>query len=193
MFVRNRGISRAQMPLAPSIYAINMQSDSTSSKNTLMLVPFTLGDLRMALSLDAVTQILRSVAVTALPNAPSIVSGVVDIHGAIVPVIDLRRRFRMPERAIEPTDQLLVARMSPAGRSDGEQMTVALLVDSTDSVVEVVREEIVRADSIVAELEHVAGVVRLANGLILIHDLDRCLSLDEVKALDRALESERNA
>lgn len=160
---------------------------------TVMLVPFVLGDLRMALYLKVVTRVLQSVSVSPLPNAPSIVAGIVDIHGSLVPAINLRKRFRLPNRAIEPTDYMVIAEMTPIDPSRRVNRTVALLADSVGSVVEVKQEDVVPAGSIVPGLRHVAGVAQLPNGLLLIHDLDQCLSLPESRALDMALESMRDA
>lgn len=73
------------------------------------LIIFTLDDQRYALPLPAVDRVVRMVAIIPLPNAPDIVLGVVNFQGRVIPVIDVRRRFRLPEREIALTDQLLVA------------------------------------------------------------------------------------
>ena len=62
------------------------------------IVVFTLDEQRYALHLLAVERVVRAVEVTALPEAPEIVLGVVNVKGRIVPVINVRRRFRLPER-----------------------------------------------------------------------------------------------
>jgi purine-binding chemotaxis protein CheW len=64
-----------------------------------------------------------------------------------------------------------------------------LVVDAVTGVLEYSGREAVGARDIVPGMEYVEGVVKLADGLVLIHDLDRFLSLDEVTALDRAIES----
>ena len=62
------------------------------------IVVFALDEQRYALHLLAVERVVRAVEVTALPEAPEIVLGVVNVKGRIVPVINVRRRFRLPER-----------------------------------------------------------------------------------------------
>ena len=142
---------------------------------------FILGDQRYALPLSAVERVVRVVEVTPLPQAPDIVLGVVNVQGRVVPVVNLRRRFRLPERAIALTDQLVIAHTT--------RRPVALVVDAVTGVLEYSGREAVGARDIVPGMEYVEGVVKLADGLVLIHDLDRFLSLDEVTALDRAIES----
>jgi purine-binding chemotaxis protein CheW len=142
---------------------------------------FTLGDQRYALPLSAVERVVRVVEVTPLPQAPDIVLGVVNVQGRVIPVVNPRRRFRLPERDIALSDQLVIAHTT--------RRPVALVVDAVTGVLEYSGREAVGARDIVPGMEYVEGVVKLADGLVLIHDLDRFLSLDEVTALDRAIES----
>jgi len=103
------------------------------------------------------------------------------VKGNIVPVYDLRRRFHLPEREIELADQLMIARTA--------RQTVALLVDSVDGVIEIAEEDIAAASGIFPDIEYVQGVVRLQDGLVLIHDLEQFLSAEEERTLDEALKS----
>ena len=146
---------------------------------TNRLVVFTLGDRRYGLPLSAVDRIVRVVDVISLPKAPNIVLGVVNVQGRIIPVINVRRRFHLPDREIILTDQMVIARTT--------RRSVALVVDSVDGVVEYSKLEAVAAQDVLPGLEYVEGVMKLDDELILIHDLDRFLSLEEEAALDRAL------
>ena len=149
---------------------------------TRQLVVFRLEELRYALPLDAVERIVRAVEVTPLPQAPPIVLGAIDVQGRVLPVLNVRRRFQLPERKIAPADQFLIAHTA--------QRTVTLLIDEAQGVIERPVAAIVDAADIVPGLEHLQGVVQLEDGLVLIHDLERFLSLDEACALDEALNRE---
>jgi purine-binding chemotaxis protein CheW len=63
------------------------------------LVVFTLGQQRYGLPLSSVERAARIVEITPLPNAPEIVLGVINVQGRLMPVVNLRHRFRLPERA----------------------------------------------------------------------------------------------
>jgi purine-binding chemotaxis protein CheW len=147
----------------------------------MQLVLFALDEQRYALALASVQRAVRVVNVTPLPKAPPSVLGIINVKGDVVPVYDLRRRFHLPEREIELADQLIIATTS--------RQTVALLVDSVSGVFEVAEEEITSANKILLEMEYVHGVVKLPDGLVLIHDLDRFLSPAEERSLDQALKS----
>lgn len=144
------------------------------------LVVFRLDQLRIALPLAAVERIVRAVAVTALPGAPAIVLGVIDVEGHVLPVLNLRRRFLVPEREVSPADQFLIARTA--------RRAVALVIDEAQGVVERGQSAFIDSDRIVPGLEQFQGVVKLDDGLVLIHDLEKFLSLDEARTLDEAME-----
>ena len=143
------------------------------------VVVFALGDQRYGLPLHAVERVVRMVDVTPLPRAPDIVLGVVNVQGRVIPVVNPRRRFRLPERDISLTEQLVIAHAT--------RRPVALVVDAVSGVLEYSADEAVGARDIAPGIEHVKGVVKLADGLLLIHDLDKFLSLDEEQALDGAV------
>jgi purine-binding chemotaxis protein CheW len=145
----------------------------------LKLVVFTLDDQRYALHLSAVERIVRAVEVTPLPKAPEIVIGVINVQGRIIPVFNMRKRFRLPEHEIELSDQFIIAHTA--------KRTVALVADGVKDIIDRSDQEIISAEEIVPGLEYVKGVVKLEDGLVLIHDLDTFLSLKEEIALDKAL------
>ncbi len=72
------------------------------------LVVFTLEEQRYALYLSAVERIVRIVEITPLPKALEIVFGVINVQGQVVPVVDIRKRFRLPEREMSLSDQLIM-------------------------------------------------------------------------------------
>ena len=147
--------------------------------DSVFLVIFRLAERFFALHLDAVERAVRVVDVTPLPGAPDIVLGAVDVEGRMVPVLNVRRRFGMPVREIELTDQLLLARCS--------SRAVALLVESVAGVARRPRSEIVRVETVEPRTEYVEGILQLEDGMVLIHDLERFLSLDEQQVLATAI------
>jgi purine-binding chemotaxis protein CheW len=148
------------------------------------LVVFTLDDQRYALYLHAVERVIRSVEITPLPKAPDIVLGVVNIQGRVIPVVDIRKRFRLPEREINLSDQLIIASTS--------KRPVALLTDAVNAVIEQSGKRTITSEDIMPGIKYIEGVVKLEDGLILIHDLDKFLSLEEEKALDEIMNNLRD-
>lgn len=142
-------------------------------------VIFTLDAGRYALDLDVVERVVPAMEVTPLPNAPDIVLGVFNLQGRIIPLMNTRSRLGRPEREMAVSDHLIVA--WSAGRR------IALLVDDTTGMIERAAHEIVRADAILPDLPQVSGVIRLPDGIVLIHDLARFLSLEEASKLDAVM------
>lgn len=140
---------------------------------------FYLGPERYALEVDAVQSVVRAVEITPLPRAPDSVTGIINVRGQVVPVFNLRRRFRLPEREMQLDDHIILARTRRRG--------VALVVDAVGGVVEGAADDTVPAHAVLPGTEYVAGVVKRPDGLILIHDLNTFLSLDEEQALEAAL------
>ena len=145
----------------------------------IQLLAFGMAQQRYALPLAAVERVVRAVEITPLPKAPPMVLGIVNIGGHIVPVFNVRSRFRLPERDMDLRDQLILGQT--------EHRMVALVVDEVSAVMERAESEVITAQEILPGLEYVQGVAKLEDGMILIHDLDKFLSSEEEAILDRAL------
>jgi len=143
------------------------------------IVVFILEAMRYALRLSSVERIVRIVEISALPKAPEIVLGIVNLRGEIIPVINIRKRFRLAERDLALSSHLLIARTT--------HRRVALAVDSVIGVIEGSSENTTAGENILPRMDYVQGVVRLGDGLVLIHDLDTFLSLEEENTLELAM------
>jgi purine-binding chemotaxis protein CheW len=143
-------------------------------------VVFCLDAGRYALPLQSVERIVRAVQVTSLPQAPAVVLGVIDVAGRVLPVFNVRQRFGLPERDIEPADQFLIART--------HERTVVLAVDAVSGVFEQAAASTMEAASLPPGLAHIRGVMQITDELVLIHDLEAFLSPAEALALDAVME-----
>ena len=147
----------------------------------MQLIVFTLERQQYALQLSAVDKVVRAVEISPLPKAPEIVNGVVNVRGRIMPVINVRRRFYLPEREIALTDQFIIAHTA--------RRPVCLVVDAIIAVSEYPEQSMAGAESILPGLEYIEGIVKFQDGLVFIHDLGNFLSLEEEASLDQALET----
>ncbi len=149
------------------------------SSSTNKFIVFILNSWRVALPLPKVERVMRIVEIAYLPNAPEIVTGIINIHGRIIPMVDVRKRFRLPQRAAKLTDHIIIANTS--------KRTVGLVVDEVDNVGEYQPEELVTTEQILPGIEHIEGIAKTRDGLIVIYDIDRFLSLEEEKKLNEAI------
>ena len=146
----------------------------------LELVIFMLDRQPYAVELATVHRVVYAAEVTPLPHAPPVILGVINVYGQLMAVVNLRRRFGLPEREIDLSDQFVIV--------DTPTRRVALVVDAVIGIRTVPRQNILAGNEISAELHHVQGIAKVADDMIFIQDLDRCLSLQEEKILDDALE-----
>jgi purine-binding chemotaxis protein CheW len=143
------------------------------------LLSFEVGNNRFALPAERVREVARAVAIAVLPKAPPIVEGIINFRGTLVPVLDIRQRFGLPPVPLAPEQHLILAH---AGRR-----LVALRVDRALDLVVVDEDVIESAAGVAPGTEHVAGVAKLADGLLVIYDLEGFLSLEEAGQVDAAV------
>ena len=156
-----------------------MIKEGSAIEKLSQLVVFALDEGLYALDLRIVERIVNAVEITLLPESPDIVLGIINYHGRIIPAVNIRRRFHLPEREIQITSRLIIA--------DLLKRTVALVVDEVVGVVETPEEKIVKADSVLTGMDYIQGVMKMEDSMVLIHDLNKFLSLEEEKILDTAI------
>ncbi len=144
---------------------------------------FYLDDDRYALPLSTVQRVVRAVEVTPLPKAPDVVSGIINVAGEVTPVFNIRKRFGKTCRDLDPADTLVLARTS--------KRTVGVSVDRVQFVIRIDRESWTEPEQILSGIGYLAGVARLPDGMVLIHDLETFLSPSEDRQLDEALRDEK--
>jgi len=145
---------------------------------TTQLLTFELSRQRYGIPLRDVSEVVRAVSLAPLPKAPPIVEGVINLPGTIVPVLDIRARFKLPSKAIAPADHLVIAR--------AKHRLVAVRVERALGLVRLTTREVDDLASLAPTSEYVAGAAKLPDGIGLIHDLATFLSAAEDEALSDA-------
>jgi len=149
-------------------------------KETMPVVVVEVERHRCALPGDLVDRVVRAAEPSPLPDAPPHVEGVVNVHGTVVPVVDLRARLGLPRREMEPEDQLVLV------RSRGR--LVALRVDHAVDLVELDREAVAAPDAMTGSGATVSGLVALPDGILLVHDVDAFLTDADAEAIAALVE-----
>ena len=132
-------------------------------------VVFTIDRHRFALRLSDVRRVVRMVELTAVPEAPAFIAGMINVQGELLPVVNTRRRFRLRERDATVNDQLIIA--TARGR------TGALIADSVIGVIEECEESMTATGNVVPGVELVDGMLKTEDGIVLLQDPD-VLGLD---------------
>ena len=147
------------------------QEDSEKSAGEIIhhLVTFNLGREEYGVEIGCVQEIIRATDITPVPGAPGHVRGVINLRGKIIPVVDLRKRFALPEAEAGDAQRIVVVEL-------GEKR-LGMLVDSVSQVIKVpaaIVEEIPEEATTLAE-NFIKGIGKLENRLIIILDLNNSL------------------
>lgn len=131
------------------------------------LVIFTIDENQYAIDLFIIQSVIRAAAVTPLLDAPDIIAGLINIKGKILPVINMRHLFNLPEKDIEPEHQFIIVNTS--------WQTVAIWVDFVLDVKVLSGQEIVQKNQILPDAIQFDGAVICHDGMVLIYDFERML------------------
>jgi purine-binding chemotaxis protein CheW len=145
------------------------------AEGTDQIVTFLIKDQRFGIRLSEIKQIIRAVEITSIPNALSTICGIIDIHGVVVPVMNLHVRTGLGDRPTKISDRFIITSAS--------SRVVALRVDEINEIIYNADEYFVNAETISSELD-IHGIIRSKDGLILIYDLETFLTGDEIFFLD---------
>lgn len=148
----------------------------------VQLISFSIGSERFGVQILVIQEIIMMSAITEIPNSPDFVEGVINLRGNIIPVLDLRKRLRLRggQRAggTKPGTRILVVEI--------EDSVTGFIVDSVAKVITVPASKISPPPDIVmagVQSQYISGVVHLDEGILIILDFKRILSLEEKDAL----------
>ena len=153
--------------------------DAAPTTRELQLVCFRMGGEEFGLSIMRIREIIRPLRIARVPRAPSFVEGVINLRGAILPVIDLRVRLGLPREADERRARFLVVGI---GRS-----LAVFVVDEVREVIRASREAVLPAPSIVrgVDASYLLGVLPIGDRLVMLLHPERVLSAAEAAELSR--------
>jgi purine-binding chemotaxis protein CheW len=153
--------------------------DAAPPTTEFQLICFRMGGEEFGLSITRVREIVRPLRIARVPRAPSFVEGVINLRGAILPVIDLRVRFGLPREADERRARFLVVGIGPS--------LAVFVVDEVTAVIRAPREAVLPAPSIVRGIDasYLLGVLPLGDRLVMLLHPERVLSAAETAELGR--------
>jgi purine-binding chemotaxis protein CheW len=120
--------------------------------------------------------------VTALPNTPSYVKGVINLRGTIVPIIDLRQRFGLESIPYGPTTVVVVLKVV----HDSGSRIMGLVVDAVSDVYNVSNEELKPPPQFgsMMHTNYIKGLATVNERMLIVLDIDRLLNTGELAATD---------
>ncbi len=156
---------------------------------SLQYLTFRLGEEVFAIEVTRTREVLDYSIVTRVPQTPQFVLGVINLRGSVVPVIDLRLKFGLPQ--IEKTVNSCIIVMQI--EVDDESVTIGALVDSVQEVLELREDEIEPPPRIGTRLktEYIRGMGNCGERFLILLDIDSVFSADELLLVQQADEELR--
>ncbi|MGD1075221.1 MAG: chemotaxis protein CheW [Thermodesulfovibrionales bacterium] len=146
------------------------------STEILQLVTFKLGGEEYATDILKVQEINRMVNITAVPNTPGYVEGVINLRGKVIPVINLRKKFGLDTKAADAQSRIMVVDIGT---------TVGLIVDSVSEVLRLPSDTVEPPPPMTGGdgAEFIRGVGKLEDRLLILLDIDKLLGHEEMRAV----------
>lgn len=148
------------------------------SQVTLPVLLARINGTQIGFSAAAVREIVRATAIAPLAGAPGVIEGAINLHGQIVPVVDIRQRLAFPPLPVSP-DQFFIALQA-------SDRLIAVRVDDVEDMAEIPSSNLELPSALSPVLQRLAGVAAMDTGALVIYDVDAFLTQAERDALDLA-------
>jgi len=151
---------------------------------TAQFLTFTLGEDVFAMDIRTVREIIQYGPMTTVPLMPSFVRGVINLRGAVVPVIDLQSRFGRPRATIGKKTCIVIF---DAVR-DGERVELGLLVDAVSEVIDITPDQIEPPPNFGSAVrrDFIQGMGKVGTRFVIILDPDKAFDVTEMALLCEA-------
>ncbi len=155
-----------------------MSDDNKQNDPIMQWVTFSLGDEKYGINVMQVQEVLRITEIAPVPGAPPYVLGIINLRGNVVTVIDTRNRFGLMSKDTDDSSRIVII--------ETENHIIGILVDSVAEVVELSVSEIETAPNVGNEesSKYIQGVTSRNNELLILVDLNKFLSDDEMSELE---------
>ncbi len=156
---------------------IRFERKGVPMKKKDQVVSFRVGKEHFGVHIHTVQEIVRVPEITAVPEMPSFVDGVINLRGRIVSIIDLSKRLKIEGATRAKASRILIVEV--------ENKIVGLLVDAVNAILRIPPEAIEPAPDIVTSVgaEYILGVGKLPDKLIILLSLKNILRPDEINKL----------
>lgn len=162
---------------------------TTAITDSLQYLTFTLDNEIFALDITKVREVLDMTTITRVPKTPEFMRGVINLRGSVVPVVDLRLKFGMSRTEQKVNTCIIIMEVIV----DNETTILGALADSVQEVIELEPEQIEPAPRIGLRLktDFIKGMGKQNNQFIIILDIDKVFSFDELLAVQDVQNEDR--
>jgi len=160
---------------------------AVSQQEEGQFLTFWIGGEMFAISILGIKEIIEYGSLTTVPMMPDFIRGVINLRGAVVPVVDLSARFGRKSSEITRRSCIVILEVE----GDGEKQDVGVVVDSVSEVLAIAASEIEPPPSFGAKIrtDFISGMGKVSGKFVIILQADRVLSVDEMAMLTQAADS----
>jgi len=164
------------------------QTQEKDKQKINQYLSFVLAEEQYAVNVLYVWKVLEYTQITKIPNTPDHMRGVINLHGSVVPIMDLRMKFGMPQ-AEQTIDTSIIAMEIEI---EGEKMPVGVLADSVKEVIDINDDNIEPPPKIGTSVsnEFIQGIGKKDEEFIIILNVEKVFSLDEINVPTEQVDSE---
>ena len=151
---------------------------------------FKLGEEMFALDVAQVREILDLTRITKVPRSPAFMSGVINVRGTVVPVVDLRLKFDMT-----PVERTVDTRIVVVEVADQDEvMVIGALADSVHSVIDIAPDQIEPTPKVGSrfDADFIKGIGKQQDTFIIMLDIDRIFSAEKIEDVHPTVEENGN-
>ena len=151
---------------------------------TRQYLTFKLGNEVFGIDVAKVREVLDFTTITEIPRTPDFMSGVINLRGSVVPVVDLRLCFQMSKTERTRNTCIVVVEV----QLEGEATVIGALADSVEEVIDLEPDQIQPAPRIGTQIrtDFIKGMGKRESQFIMILDIDRVFSAEELSAVQSA-------
>jgi purine-binding chemotaxis protein CheW len=151
---------------------------------------FMLGGEMFSISILSIKEIIWYANLTEVPMMPACIRGVINLRGAVVPVMDLSARFGKPATPVTKSTCIIIIEV--ATQVDGETQSMGVVVDAVQAVLEIPSSEIEPAPSFGTKIrsDFIEGIGKVNGKFVILLNVNQVLSTEEIGAMGRAAASE---
>ena len=160
-----------------------------NSADTAQFLTFHLADERYAIDVTKIHEVLEVPRITRVPRMPDFVSGVINLRGNVVPVMDLRLKFGLGKTVFTEQTSIVVTEISDVfGDETGAVLEMGIFSDAVDQVIEIPIDDIEPPPAIGSSIDtsFIRGMGRIGESFVIILKLDSLLSEKELFDMDDA-------
>lgn len=154
------------------------QTRSGAAGGQNQYLTFVLGGETFAIAITGVKEIIEYGDVTVVPMVPAFIRGVINLRGAVVPVVDLAARFGKRVSSVTKRTCIVIIEVGAAG----EKQDVGMMVDAVSAVLDIASDAIEPAPAFGANIrtDFIGGMGKVDGKFVIILDVDHVLSVEEM-------------